>query len=128
MLHQKFTLMPTRQDDIFISLIESVGIKEEYIYSKKYVKIRLNDGDLVNFRAFNDTKNCEMDLSKKYPRFKIRIDILDQEFNLVKENLELVKEGAFVFKKNKINLKKFNLGVVLIEYEKIVDRLIMIVV
>lgn len=128
MLHQKFTLMPTRQDDIFISLIESVGIKEEYIYSNKYVKIQLNDGDLVYFRAFNDTKNCEMDLSKKYPRFKIRIDLLDQEFNLVKENLELVKEGAFVFKKNKINLKKFNLGIVLIEYEKIVDRLIMIVV
>ena len=128
MLHQKFTLMPTRQDDIFISLIESVGIKEEYIYSKKYVKIRLNDGDLVNFRAFNDTKNCEMDLSKKYPRFKIRIDILDQEFNLVKENLELVKEGAFVFKKNKINLKKFNFRFVLRNKQEILDEATVFVV
>jgi hypothetical protein len=128
MLHQKFRLMPKRQEDIYICEIDAPNKERRYIPAEKMIKLKLNHGDFIHFIAFNNTKKVHVDLDKKYPRIKIRIDLLDEELNIVQRGFELVKEGAFIFKKDKINLKKFHLGVVLIDNETITDRLVMIVV
>lgn len=126
MLHKTIKVLPPKNEDIIISRINNFTSPSGYNISNRKIEIANSDKIMLSFDFFD--KNTYQNVSLDYPNLWVQIDLLDENLNLYKPNIAQVKERAIIIKKNIINLKKFNLGVLLKKQEKVLDQALIFIV
>lgn len=126
MLEKTITILPEKKDKIAFNSI--LNVRNQFGHRICHEKITMPNSDkiFVPFTIFNFTKYKNVTID--YPNLWVQLDILDENMKTVIENYKTIKEDGFIFKKNKINLKKFNFKLILKSNNEELDEALIFVV
>jgi len=126
MLEKTITILPEKKDKIAFNSILNVRNQFGHRISHEKITVPNSDKIFVPFTIFNFTKYETVTVD--YPNLWVQLDILDENMKTVIENYKTIKEDGFIFKKNKINLKKFNFKLILKSNNEELDEALIFVV